>query len=107
MSDDLQPIDILNRLKSRGWRQGAYGRSEGPNCIVGAALQLRAERLALPLDEARVGWVNADWFQPIRDVSLEQYALEPVDFNDAESTTFTDIESLLEKAQIRWSERID
>lgn len=95
---------VLDRLREKGWNQGNYGPTAGPNCILGAFMyELSLRECELWGDECIEG---------LETVLLEQYWERTVkgdmthvpNFNDHPDTTFADVEKVLEKAAVKWEE---
>lgn len=104
--------DALDILHQRGWHQGdVESKRNGGVCILGACgLAARSE--------SEFGWAFAHepegkvLMDTIRELYPERYR-EHLDeseniwgFNDNEETVQADVETVLDKAAVRWEERV-
>lgn len=89
---------VLDRLREKGWHKGSLGSTLGPNCIYGAAVELR-------LTQGIDGLIPVIRSQfPDRLVQMPDYHHPGPTFNDHPDTTFSDVERVLEKAAVKWEE---
>lgn len=106
MNDETSPAELLERLRTHGWCKGTYGTGSGPNCILGAWKAVEAEKQGIYQNRVRGAFVNP-CVKIINSVLDEQYGHADIPFfNDSLDTTFEDVETVLEKAQVRWNESI-
>jgi hypothetical protein len=86
---------VAQRLKEKGWQQGSFGGPEGPNCVVGALLEVHPFTM-IDLSD-------------LRDVIAEQYpesvGRRITQVNDDPFMTLDGILTVLDKAARKVEER--
>ncbi len=96
---EVRPIDVLNRLKKAGWQKSLMGSKDGPNCLLGAMAACKMQANNLSWGGAQIGTIREDIYQKVEAITLEQYSMNAVQFNDNPRITFADIQAVLEKAE--------
>lgn len=93
----MTDIEVLRaakeRLFERGWQQGALGREEGPNCLVGSIIHIfNGMNYHSPIYRSLAENIGLDvsiWTD--KDLWKVEY------FNDQASTTFDDVIDLIDR----------
>lgn len=103
----MNPIEEARAVlrNGQGWTKGTLDNGSGSYCLVGACYEIEAFYNG--------AFTTFDVVVPIEAVVLEQYPdrvrgmMAPVvNFNDHPDTTWADVDRVLDKAAVRWEERV-
>lgn len=99
---------IRERLLTHGWWKSAFGNEEGPNCLAGAAIQVREDRIDLCyLDGSDLIAVIKEQFpERMRAHTYDVGWGDVTDFNDWSDTTLEDVLLVLDKAARKAEEAV-
>lgn len=93
---------VLDRLREKGWTRYTLGTASGPHCIRGAAYYELGGWSKMCKGLAPILAEHYPYFT--KEYYGDSYSCNVMAFNDCHSTTFTDVERVLEKAAVKWEE---